>query len=434
MNFQKIWNWYSREKVQGALLEISKNREVVCVFKDQSFGKRPDLLQYPGDILQAVAEGAVAFHGSVERWSNPMKLDVSLSKRELDELRIGWDLILDPDVRDFEIGKIVTKVLLDALKDHGVKNYSLKFTGGKGFHIGIPFESFPQKINFRETRTQYPELFEKVVEYLKSYVKDQLVEELLALDNPINIANRVGKSLSEIVTPEGLDPFKAICLDVFSSRHLFRLPYSLHEKTFLVSLPLNPKKLEKFEREDAEPEKVKVEEKFLFQKQKAKDAEILLIEALDWASKHKAKVKVAEEFKVQKPAKIKKIDEKFFPPCIKRILSGLEDGRKRSVFILATFLKNMGWSNEDIEKKIFEWNEKNLPPLRASFLRTQLRWHFRQERNLLPPNCDNQTFYPDFGVCEPDNLCKDGSGEVSIKNPVNYPFRVLGRRKRKRTT
>jgi DNA primase large subunit len=131
--------------------------------------------------------------------------------------------------------------------------------------------------------------------------------------------------------------------------------------------------------------------------------------------------------------KIKAIPEDYFPPCIKNILQGLSDGRKRSLFILTNFLKNMGWSLDKIENKINEWNSKNVPPLRNSYLRTQLRWHFRQERNLLPPNCDNENFYKDIGVCKPDEFCTDMGEKIVIKNPVNYPFKRLKKRKRKRT-
>ena len=66
VDFVQVWNWYSREKVRKAILEFAKNREVVSVFSDGSYGRRPDSLNYDGDILQAIAEGTVAFHSSVE--------------------------------------------------------------------------------------------------------------------------------------------------------------------------------------------------------------------------------------------------------------------------------------------------------------------------------------------------------------------------------
>jgi len=431
IDFTRVWNWYSRESVQKAIVEVAKNREVVSVFKDLNFGKRPNTIQYPADILQAVAEGTVAFHASAERWSQPMKLDVGMTKHDLDNLRTAWDIFIDPDVKDFEIAKITTKQIIEALKDHGVSNYSVKFSGGKGFHIGIPFESLPEKINFQPTNKLYPDLLHKIIGYIKWYIKDQLKEEILSLDTPINLSQKIGKPLTEITDAEGIAPFKIVSMDLFSSRHLFRLPYSLHEENLLVSLPIKPENLDKFEKEDAKPEKVKIDEKFLIPKIKLYDAEALLIETLDWAAKYKADVK--EELRMPKKfVKTRFVPEEFFPPCVMQILKGLADGRKRSVFILVNFLRNMGWDLDKIEKRLNEWNEKNYPPLRINYLRTQLRWHFRQDRNLLPPNCDNVNFYQDMMVCNPDSICKAGTGKIIIKNPVSYPFKKLKKAKKLR--
>lgn len=429
IDFRSILGYYSREQVQKALIEIAKNREVVSVFKDGRFGKRPDIIQYPQDIVQAVKEGAISFHGSLERWQQPMKLDVGLTKVELDDLRKGWDIFLDIDVNDFDIAKAAVKQIIEAFKDHGVSNYSCKFTGGLSFHIGIPFESLPEKINLKPSVTLYPDALQKIIEYIKWYIKDQLREEILAIDNPMNIAKRVNKNIDDIVGDEGIEPFKIISMDVFGSRHLFRLPYSLHESSKLVSLPIKPEDIDKFEKEQALPDKIKVKEKFLILKTKLHDAEALVVEALDWATKYKIEAK--EKLPKGKRMKaIREIPEQFFPPCIGLILKGLADGRKRSTFILINFLRNMGWSTEKLEKRLTEWNEKNYPPLRANYLRTQLRWHLRQTRNLLPPNCSNPIFYSDIKVCDPDEICKAWGEEINIKNPINYPFRKLKRRKK----
>ncbi len=420
INFQTVWNWYSRESVQYALIEASRFREVVSVFKDGSFGKRPDVIQYQGDVLQAVAEGTIAFHGSVERWRQPMQLDVGMTKADLDSLRQGWDVFIDPDVPDFDIAKIAVKQITEALKDHGVTSYSVKFSGGKSFHIGIPFESLPEKINFQPTNILYPDLLHKIIEYLKWYMKDQLKANLLSLDSLNNLSQRVGKPLNEISDANGLNPFKIISMDIFSSRHLFRLPYSLHEKTMLVSLPIKPFDVPKFDKEYAKPEKVKVEERFLLPRVTMHDAEAFIVEALDWASKHIAEVK--EELPKPKVFKhMKAIPEMFFPPCIQHVLNGMKDGRKRSLFILINFLRNMSWDLNRIEKRIFEWNEKNYPPLRANYVRSQLRWHFRQDRNLLPPNCVNDNFYKAMGLFD---LCNEMHA-LGVKNPVNWPYKKM---------
>ncbi|MEM5869957.1 MAG: hypothetical protein QXR09_02195 [Candidatus Aenigmatarchaeota archaeon] len=431
IEFQRVWNWYSRESVLKALVEAAKNREVVAVYRDGVFGKRPDMIQYMQDVLQSVAKGAISFHGSLERWQQPMKLDVGLTRAQLDALRIGWDVLFDIDVDDFEIAKITVKHLIEAFKDHGVSSYSVKFTGGSSFHVGIPFEALPEKINSQPTAAQYPEILQKIIEYVKWYIKDQLKEEISTLAKPEEIASRIGKPVREITENGEISPFKIISMDIFGSRHLFRLPYSLHEKTLNVSLPIKPEYVEKFEIQQASPEKAKVEEKFLVPKSSLHDAEVLVIEALDWSSKHL----VERKEEIPKPVlkkKIKTIPEEYFPPCLKNILQGLNDGRKRSLFVLINFLKNVGWSLDKIENKVMEWNSKNVPPLRNSYLRTQLRWHFRQERNLLPPNCDNENFYKAIGICKPDEFCTNKSDKITIKNPVNYPFKRLKIKKKRR--
>lgn len=424
-NVQRIYNWYSREYVQKALLEIAKSREVVAVFKDGQYGKRPNVIQYSQDIIQAITEGVVAFHGSVERWSNPMKLDVGMSKEELDNLRIGWDILIDVDVDDFEIAKITTKQFIEVLKDHGVKSFLVKFTGGSSFHILLPFETLPEKVNLLPTKNQYPEMAEKIIEYLKWYSKEQIKSEILSVFDVKEVSQRVGKPLNEIVVDNELDPFKLISIDIFGSRHLFRLPFSLHERSLLVSFPLEPQDIDKFEKEQALPEKVKVGKSFLKKEILLPEAGGLIIEALDWASKQ---VMPAIEIpKKIRPRPYGPIPEQYFSPCIKMILGGLADGRKRSIFTLVNFLRNMNWSLEKIEKRLFAWNEKNSPPLRANYLRTQLRWHFRQERNLLPWNCDTTTFYDSIGVCKPDEICES----KKIKNPINYPFKKLKLRRKR---
>ncbi len=419
---QKAYNWYSKESVQKAILEVSNNREVVSVYNGGAFGKRPDIMQYPSDILNAVSEGAIAFHGSIEHWSNPMKLEVGMIKKDLDNMRTGWSVFFDPDVKDFEIAKVATRTVIEALKDHGVRNYSLKFSGGKGFHIGVPFESLPPTINYQPIQLLYPGLQEKVTNFIKWYIKDMLKDELIALDSLENLARRSEKNLNEIIKDEEIDPFKIVNMDIFKSRHLFRLPYSLHESTLLVSLPLKAEDIRKFEKEQALPENAKVEVKFLIPETKG-DAQDLVIEALDWAAKNMVEEKEGLP-KTREFNRTRFIPETYFPPCIKKILEGIGDGKKRSLFILINFLRNMGWNPEQVEKRIFEWNEKNYSPLRSSYLRSQLRWHFRQsDRILAPPNCDNENFYKSMGLYD---LCKDLHAQ-GIKNPISYPMRKISK-------
>src|SRR3989344_3283017 len=423
---QQVWNWYSRESVQRAIVEVAKSREVVSVFREGKFGKRPDIIQYPSDVLQAVAEGTLAFHGSVERWSQPMKLDVGLTKEQLDELRSGWDLIIDIDVDNFLIARIAAKKIMDALKDHGVRNYSCKFTGGTSFHLGVPFESIPGKIDGKESRKVYPELFQRTLEYLKFYVKDQLRDAVLAVFSPSEVSQKINKKLPDLVGTDGnLDPFKFITIDIFSSRHLFRMPYSLHETKMHVSLPFKPSHIEKFEIEQALPKNVKIEEKFLNYVGGIHDAEGLIIEAVDWSTKQKVEIKEKLP-NMKKMPKVKEIPEEYFPPCIKKMFNGMADGKKRAVFVLTTFLQNMGWGMDKIEERLLKWNEKNVPQLRPSYIRTQLRWHTRQDRSLLPPNCMNENFYKTLGL----NVNCENLHKIGIKNPVTYAIRQANRKEK----
>jgi DNA primase large subunit len=89
------------------------------------------------------------------------------------------------------------------------------------------------------------------------------------------------------------------------------------------------------------------------------------------------------------------------------------------MFILVNFLTSAGWSYENVEKILKTWNAKNKEPLKETLLVGQIRYHKMQKKKILPPNCQNQMYYKDFGVCKPDNLC------AKIKNPVQYAKRKV---------
>lgn len=436
-NFRQIFEYYLREDVQNALLGVSGSREVAGVMRDGKFGTRPNMLGYRNDILQMAQSGSVAFHGSVERWSNAMSLSAGMKRQDLDKLRTGWDLLLDLDFKIFEHAKIAAKIFVDALKKHGARNIFIKYTGGKSFHIAIPFESFPDNVNYRPTRLQYPEIPETIVKYLNNFVRDKLEREIFKIEPDIEeLAKKLNVPLNELLKEErkefeigllGSSHPRTVQIKMlpesglFSSRHLFRLPYSLHESSFLVSVPIKISDIDDFKKEDAAPEKVKVKEKFLFDVEKLDaDASGLVIEALDWAAKE-----IKPEPVKPKPVFTEKsvITKEYFPPCIMKILGGMSDGRKRSLFILINFLRNMNWQMDRIEEEINEWNQRNNPPLPSTYVRGQVKWFKSNQKMMLPPNCDNERFYKAMGL-----YCGE-EFHARIKNPVNYVFVALKRKK-----
>ena len=109
--------YYSQQKVKKAIYEFSQNRETIPRYYE-GFGKRPDTFQFENDILEQVRRGATSFHCSEEIWSDPLEISIDLSKDQFDELRIGWDLLLDIDSPYLEYSKIYTKLLINALRFH----------------------------------------------------------------------------------------------------------------------------------------------------------------------------------------------------------------------------------------------------------------------------------------------------------------------------
>jgi len=110
-----------------------------------------------------------------------------------------------------------------------------------------------------------------------------------------------------------------------------------------------------------------------------------------------------------------KILKEAFPPCINCALNGMNDGRKRGLFVLLKFLSKSNYSFDEIEKMVYEWNAKNTEPLRETYLRGQL-YQLKKNKAILPPNCVNEV-YKEINICKPDKLCE------RIKNPLNYASR-----------
>lgn len=404
--------YYLQKSVQKAMLEMAKQREIVPLYYD-SFGKRPDILVYAGDIKSLVGEGATSFHCSEERWQDPLKLRVDLTKQELDELRVGWDFIIDVDCKFIEYSKVTAALLVESLYFHNVQNFGVKFSGGTGFHIAVAQEAFPKEIFSRELRLQFPSAAKAMLEYLKQMIHDELASRIKDLDSMNEISEKTNKKQEELTIRGEFDPYSIITLDsgLISSRHLFRMPFSLNEKTSLTSVVIRPGLIEKFNPKVAKSSEFTRYRPFI-QVPESEEGRELLIQALDV---HK-KVKVIPE--ERKIIEIKgRVTEDLFPPCIKKALEGIKkDGRKRCLFILINFFRSINMPKEEIEKSLQEWNKKNYKPLSESYLRGQINWHTRQSKKFPPPNYDHP-FYKEIGIYTPE--CK------TMKNPLSYVARRM---------
>jgi hypothetical protein len=497
--------YYSNPKIQEAIFSFAHEREVVPSYMMESFGKRPDALQYPSDIMGLVNKGATSFHCSEEIWKDPLKISSEMGLEELSDIRKSWDLLIDIDSPFLDYSKIAAKLIISVLESYGIKNYGLKFSGSKGFHIIVPANAFPDFFEGVETRLMFPEWPKAISEFLLYKIRpsyNKIVSESninfdalktrtnLSKEDVVQITCPVcgseGKKMQQIVlecpacktrverkNPK-LTKRKLKCIDdrcpgflekvdekdffecgkcgtsslnkkhessfkvtyvkdagknfsadfkedvsaekiasldlvLVSSRHLFRMPYSLHEKTALASAVLTKDQIDPFSPRDANPLTIKVLP--YYHKTEKGEAEKLLASAIAWK-----KIQNAEDESVmrKKYASYDKIEvtgvtEDMFPPPIKKLLKGLKDGKKRGLFILLTFLKSLNFSAEYINDKAREWNKKNEPPLKEGYIKSQIDWHLRQKRQILPPNYSNPSFYKDLNLLDK---------EPQVKNPV----------------
>jgi len=199
-------------------------------------------------------------------------LESCKDKKDLDKLRKGWDLVIDIDSKDFEISKIAANLIIKALKYHDIKSISCKFSGNKGFHIAVPFDSFPATINNEDTKRLFPELPRIIAFYLNKMILDSASNEirtkyeLYTTQKLKDFAQKLDLKYEDLIIKKNnnmldINVSKLISIDtiLINSRHLCRMCYSMNEKSGLVSIPVDINKVMQFNRESARPENVVVE-------------------------------------------------------------------------------------------------------------------------------------------------------------------------------
>ncbi len=326
-----------------------------------------------------------------------------MNEKQLNELRTGWDFLIDIDSKYIDYSKVMAEIIIKALKFHGVKNIGVKFSGSKGFHIIVPWVAFPKEINEVKTSDMFPEWPRIITKYLIATIGKDLTKKISELENPNKYI--MDFQASSEVMPD---------LILVSPRHLFRAPYSLHEKTALASIVIDKDEISNFEVKDADPMKIdKNKIKNFLPNTKEEEAAELLVQALDWHKQNKPQEK---EKKIQdfQPIKLEKLSDDFLPPTIQKILKGIGDGKKRALFVLINLFRSLGMEKEELEKRVYEWNNKNKPPLKEGYIKAQLIWSYRNK--IVPPPNFDKDYYKAIGVIPNEE-------ELRTKNPINYVLR-----------
>lgn len=489
--------FYKQQKIRDALVAQAVDKEVSVMLHGNIFGKRPDVLSYANDVLELAKKKASSFHCSEELWFNPLSIRTGMKRHELDELRRGWDLILDIDCPDWELSKLTTYLFIKALQHHGITCISVKFSGNKGFHIAVPFEAFPDSVpvggEIKLVRHLFPEGPRAIASYLLSFIQRNYISidssrEEVSFDKTHKysfkdlekVAGLSGGSLFQTTCPscnkrrdfakekityqcaqcghiskpvgtpevlrcekcsypvhpqtsvllckhcgssqppqQSIDITAVVEVDtiLIASRHLYRMPFSLHEKSGLVSIPIPLDEVLTFDKKIAQPKNISSQwfvTPFLDRsKVKLGEAALLFREAFDHEHHSFSSKKILPKVEIPKEA----IPQDFFPPCIQNIQKGLEDGKKRALFILINFLRSVGWNKENITTFVYDWNEQNPQPLREQYLKGQLSQIKQQKKILPPPSCANTDYYKSLLICQPDDFCP------RIKNPAQYAKR-----------
>src|SRR3989344_2992107 len=137
MNRLEVLEYYAREDVVKELVKNAAYREVAGAHIDGKYDARPNIVQFPSDIMQMAKKGVVSFYYSVEHWANPMAL--AKNSDNYQSLRTGWDLLLDIDSKlGIEEAQLTAAMIAKFIEKYNVKNYGVKFSGRRGFHIIMP--------------------------------------------------------------------------------------------------------------------------------------------------------------------------------------------------------------------------------------------------------------------------------------------------------
>jgi len=255
------------------------------------------------------------FFMSVESFSDPTLLE----REDPNHIRVSWDFFLDLDCdEEFDAARKAAYKAKQVLEKFNIENYILKFSGRRGFHLLIPGLSL-DIFQPGEFRLAYPKLAVMLARFFEAVIYEPKVK---------------------------------VDLSVYKPRQLMRAPYSWHEKTGLLSIPLDDPL--KFKLEDAKPENTKIHS--LYIKGDVGEARKLLEAVRDWIEDQ------GEEepgLKILSYGKIKQ-DARGYGWVERLLEHPVDDGRHRILWlIVAPYLVNIkGLSVEDAKKEALDYLQK----------------------------------------------------------------------------
>jgi len=412
---------YSNKEIRELLYNFFSHREVM-VRTAQNKVIRPAPVINEADIMALVNIGAISFHASIDKYDQERIGEGTYNI-------VGRDLVVDIDIKylpkdlgyehPYELAKEIVKVMYDhVLSRMHCKSLWIKYSGNRGFHIVIPYEEIPKTI-LGLPFNEYALVFHRSLLLLLKYIAYSYLEDSVLMDT------------RETVTSEDIVD---IDLQIASPRHMIRAPYSVHEKTGLVSVVVPIKGLMSFDIESAKPpidEIIPLPSEYIENNEFIED---ILVYTFIVSSSEFRLENVFRELSLKKLAKkirtrhayyrkkLSKINyEDIYPPCVRRMLEGLEDGRKRSLFHLTTFFKAIGLPADEVLLKLKEWNQKNKEPLSDKMIEYTVKYHYDENRKYLPYSC--QRIKEEFGdtICKPDKYCK----LYQVKHPLSYFYKRL---------
>jgi hypothetical protein len=215
-----------RKDVAEAIFKYGRDRKVIMTSEPGTLGRgggQPGF--HSSDEILALAQQALegmegivprrypGFHGTLARYPAAG----GLMKRG----QKGADLVIDIDVKgNYKEAFRQGRKVLDFL-DSCNAPYRVKFSGGSGPHIIIPYEAFPESLSGA------------------------------GFDRAHSLLFKIITSRSRAGSIDG---------SFTSTSHFFRLPYSLNENTGLVSLPLRREQYDDFSPSMAEVSNVQVDD------------------------------------------------------------------------------------------------------------------------------------------------------------------------------